>query len=218
LTWLHSASSFTAEFMLDRSTLTCPPQIQGYYLHPFDCTKYVRCWNQQTFIESCTPGEIFSFSNQKCVPKDQCKGPNDHVEYLIDGPDSQRSLDISEDITCPPGSSGLHAHPFDCTKFLECANGQTFVQNCGPGTVFSTVINSCDFANKVYCNGRNSLSAQNPGFQWPVPCPQLYVFTGWRLAVLALLKICWCCRRKCDDLWEFPKRKQNSASHTICSG
>jgi len=148
--------------MLDRSTLTCPPQIQGYYLHPFDCTKYVRCWNQQTFIESCTPGEIFSFSNQKCVPKDQCKGPSDHVEYLIDGPDSQKSLDISENITCPPGSSGLHAHPFDCTKFLECANGQTFVQNCGPGTAFSTVINSCDFANKVDCNGRNSLPGQNP--------------------------------------------------------
>ncbi|XP_065721044.2 uncharacterized protein teq isoform X5 [Drosophila suzukii] len=162
LDYSYISSEFSTEFILDRSTLTCPPQTQGYYLHPFDCTKYVRCWNQQTFIESCTPGEIFSFSNQKCVPKDQCKGPSDHVEYFIDGPDSQKSLDISENITCPPGSSGLHAHPFDCTKFLECANGQTFVQKCGPGTAFSTVINSCDFANKVDCNGRNSLPGQNP--------------------------------------------------------
>nr|XP_016933980.2 uncharacterized protein LOC108012952 isoform X3 [Drosophila suzukii] len=162
LDYSYISSEFSTEFILDRSTLTCPPQTQGYYLHPFDCTKYVRCWNQQTFIESCTPGEIFSFSNQKCLPKDQCKGPSDHVEYLIDGPDSQKSLDISENVTCPPGSSGLHAHPFDCTKFLECANGQTFVQKCGPGTAFSTVINSCDFANKVDCNGRNSLPGQNP--------------------------------------------------------
>ncbi|XP_037722831.1 uncharacterized protein LOC119555492 isoform X2 [Drosophila subpulchrella] len=167
LDYSYISSELSSEFMLDRSTLTCPAQVQGYYLHPFDCTKYVRCWNQQIFIESCTPGEIFSFSNQKCVPKDQCKGPNDHVEYLIEtdadttyeeeGPEHEKSLDNNGNINCPPGSTGPHAHPFDCTKFLECANGQTFVKICGFGTAFSTVINSCDFANNVDCNGRSSL-------------------------------------------------------------
>lgn len=157
--------------MVDRSTLSCPPQAQGLYLHPFDCTKYVRCWNQQTFIESCTPGEIFSFSNQKCVPKEQCKGPTDHVEYLIetttvttydsDGPESASSLAKTGDISCPPGASGNHAHPFDCTKFLECSNGQTFVKNCGPGTAFSTAKHICDHANQVDCSGRNSLPEQS---------------------------------------------------------
>ncbi|XP_043950595.2 uncharacterized protein LOC108029525 isoform X4 [Drosophila biarmipes] len=158
----REGSSGQAEFMVDQSTLTCPPQFQGYYLHPFDCTKYVRCWNHQTFIESCTPGEIFSFSNQKCVPKDQCKGPSDHVEYLIDGSEPKNIFGKSGEVTCPPGSSGLHAHPFDCTKFLECGNGQTFEQSCGPGTAFSTVINSCDFANNVDCTGRSSLPALPP--------------------------------------------------------
>ncbi|XP_052845539.1 uncharacterized protein LOC128258146 isoform X3 [Drosophila gunungcola] len=160
-----------AEFLVDRSTLTCPPQVQGYYLHPFDCTKYIKCWNQQTYIESCTPGEIFSFFNQKCVPKDQCKGPSDHVEYLIETttvttyeieePGHQKSLNKSGDITCPPGSSGIHAHPFDCTKFLECANGETFVKVCGPGTAFSTVNNICDFAHNVDCSGRSSSHGLN---------------------------------------------------------
>ncbi|XP_043950596.2 uncharacterized protein LOC108029525 isoform X6 [Drosophila biarmipes] len=162
LDYSYISADLSTEFMVDQSTLTCPPQFQGYYLHPFDCTKYVRCWNHQTFIESCTPGEIFSFSNQKCVPKDQCKGPSDHVEYLIDGSEPKNIFGKSGEVTCPPGSSGLHAHPFDCTKFLECGNGQTFEQSCGPGTAFSTVINSCDFANNVDCTGRSSLPALPP--------------------------------------------------------
>nr|NP_001163393.2 tequila, isoform F [Drosophila melanogaster]ACZ94664.2 tequila, isoform F [Drosophila melanogaster] len=171
LDYSYISAELSTEFMVDRSTLSCPPQAQGLYLHPFDCTKYVRCWNQQTFIESCTPGEIFSFSNQKCVPKEQCKGPTDHVEYLIetttvttydsDGPESASSLAKTGDISCPPGASGNHAHPFDCTKFLECSNGQTFVKNCGPGTAFSTAKHICDHANQVDCSGRNSLPEQS---------------------------------------------------------
>ncbi|XP_052845540.1 uncharacterized protein LOC128258146 isoform X4 [Drosophila gunungcola] len=171
LDYSYISAEFSTEFLVDRSTLTCPPQVQGYYLHPFDCTKYIKCWNQQTYIESCTPGEIFSFFNQKCVPKDQCKGPSDHVEYLIETttvttyeieePGHQKSLNKSGDITCPPGSSGIHAHPFDCTKFLECANGETFVKVCGPGTAFSTVNNICDFAHNVDCSGRSSSHGLN---------------------------------------------------------
>ncbi|XP_039149703.1 uncharacterized protein LOC6737381 isoform X2 [Drosophila simulans] len=172
LDYSYISAELSTEFMVDRSTLSCPPQAQGLYLHPFDCTKYVRCWNQQTFIESCTPGEIFSFSNQKCVPKEQCKGPTDHVEYLIetttvttyesDGPESEKGFGETGNISCPPGASGNHAHPFDCTKFLECSNGQTFVKNCGPGTAFSTTKNTCDHANQVDCSGRSSLPGQIP--------------------------------------------------------
>ncbi|EDV50589.1 uncharacterized protein Dere_GG14372, isoform A [Drosophila erecta] len=172
LDYAYISAELSTEFMVDRSTLTCPPQAQGLYLHPFDCTKYVRCWNQQTFIESCTPGEIFSFSNQKCVPKEQCKGPSDHVEYLIetttvttyqtDGPEAEKSSGKTGDISCPPGASGNHAHPFDCTKFLQCANGQTFVMDCGPGTAFSTDKNSCDYASQVDCTGRSSAPGQTP--------------------------------------------------------
>ncbi|KAH8288065.1 hypothetical protein KR018_011505, partial [Drosophila ironensis] len=166
LDYSYISVQFSTEFMVDLSTVTCPPQSQGLYLHPFDCTKYVKCWNQQTYIESCQPGEVFRISQQRCEPKDQVKESYDRVAYLIDrtvvqtqtliGQQPQgRSLDAGGDIHCPAGASGLHAHPFDCTKFLECANGETYVKNCGPGTAFSTAINSCDFANKVDCTGRS---------------------------------------------------------------
>ncbi|XP_017049583.1 uncharacterized protein LOC108093796 isoform X2 [Drosophila ficusphila] len=169
LDYSYISNELSTEFMVDQSTLTCPPQVSGYFLHPFDGTKFVKCWNQQTSIESCQPGELFSFSNQKCVPKDQCKGPSDHVEYLIEttivgtyeinGPD-HGNLVKNGAVSCPPGFSGTHAHPFECTQFLECANGETFVKDCPPGTAFSTVINNCDFANKVDCHGGRASQAQ----------------------------------------------------------
>ncbi|XP_018318608.1 uncharacterized protein LOC108732347 [Agrilus planipennis] len=52
---------------------------------------------------------------------------------------------------CPEGAVGVHPHPFDCSKFLNCANGQTFVQDCGPGTLFNPVIKVCDYPYNVHC-------------------------------------------------------------------
>ncbi|KAH8380510.1 hypothetical protein KR009_011156, partial [Drosophila setifemur] len=174
LDYSYISVSFSTEFIVDYSSVTCPPQTQGKYLHPFDCTKYVKCWNQQTYIESCQPGEVFRISQQRCEPKDQVKESYDRVAYLIETtvvtthevegvrPPQGKSLEVGGDINCPPGATGLHPHPFDCTKFMECANGETFVKNCGPGTAFSTTIKGCDFANNVDCTGRSSSAGLPP--------------------------------------------------------
>ncbi|KAL3271631.1 hypothetical protein HHI36_022105 [Cryptolaemus montrouzieri] len=55
-------------------------------------------------------------------------------------------------VECPSGATGVHPHPYDCSKFLNCANGQTFVQNCGPGTLFNPKMLVCDFDYNVDCN------------------------------------------------------------------
>lgn len=159
--------------MVDVSTVTCPPDSKGLYLHPFDCTRYVRCSNQQTYIEECPQGEVFRISQQRCEPKEQVIEPYDRVSYYIEMSIVQsvaveghrghgKSLESEGDIKCPVAATGLHAHPFDCTKFLECANGQTFIKSCGPGTAFSPAIGSCDFANKVDCTGRSSSAGSTP--------------------------------------------------------
>ncbi|XP_017028293.1 uncharacterized protein teq isoform X1 [Drosophila kikkawai] len=191
LDYAYISVQFSTEFMDDLSTVTCPPQTEGYYLHPFDCTKYIKCFNQQTYIESCHQGEVFSIPQQRCLPKDEVKKPNDRVEYLIETTvttthhmtepiPKEKSLDYAGDISCPPGVSGLHAHPFDCAKFLECANGLTYVKDCGPGTAFSTASGTCDFANKVDCSGRsssaglNQLSQGHPSPGYPTGPVQTY--------------------------------------------
>ncbi|XP_030239472.1 uncharacterized protein LOC108651696 isoform X5 [Drosophila navojoa] len=152
----------STNFMQDLTTVTCPANAQGYYLHPFDCTKYISCRDQQTSIESCERGEVFSISRRLCVARDQLVAPYDRVEFLTDTQHEFSQENVAhlgrelqtngnEDVVCPPGASGVQPHPHDCTKFLNCANGRTFIQDCGPGTAFSPSLLVCDFKDKVDC-------------------------------------------------------------------
>lgn len=52
-------------------------------------------------------------------------------------------------ITCPADFTGLLAHPETCKKFLQCANGATYIMDCGPGTAFNPVTTVCDWPYKV---------------------------------------------------------------------
>lgn len=57
-------------------------------------------------------------------------------------------------LQCESGASGLFAHPLDCTKFLNCDHGRTFIQDCGPGTAFNDLMKVCDWPHKVNCGSR----------------------------------------------------------------
>ncbi|XP_030239473.1 uncharacterized protein LOC108651696 isoform X6 [Drosophila navojoa] len=171
LDYAYISGQLSTNFMQDLTTVTCPANAQGYYLHPFDCTKYLNCRDQQTSIESCDKGEVFSISRRLCVARDQLVAPYDRVDYLtetqhefyqgnqINQEDRELQTDEqtghgNEYIFCPPGASGVRAHPYDCTKFLNCANGQTFIQSCEPGKALNAVNGVCDFIEKVDCSGR----------------------------------------------------------------
>lgn len=56
---------------------------------------------------------------------------------------------------CPPYLIGLLPHHGDCTKFVQCANGATYIMNCGPGTVFNPAIGVCDWPRNVKGCGGN---------------------------------------------------------------
>ena len=45
----------------------------------------------------------------------------------------------------------MYPHPYDCTKFLQCSNGATYIQACGPGTAFDSLRSLCDYKHKVKC-------------------------------------------------------------------
>jgi len=60
----------------------------------------------------------------------------------------------TEKITCPADFTGLLAHPETCKKFLQCANGVTYIMDCGPGTVFNPTFSVCDWPRNVKgCEG-----------------------------------------------------------------
>lgn len=60
---------------------------------------------------------------------------------------------------CPEGYQGITKHPTDCKKFLNCANGRTFVQDCAEGTLFNPNIGNCDFPYNVDCKTTETSSS-----------------------------------------------------------
>lgn len=61
---------------------------------------------------------------------------------------------VTESIQCGHGATGLFSHPLDCSKFLQCDRGKTFIMDCFAGTVFNDVSKVCDWPRKTDCGTR----------------------------------------------------------------
>lgn len=68
--------------------------------------------------------------------------------YPVFGHDNSRYTEVKK-ITCPADFTGLFPHPETCKKFLQCANGVTYVMDCGPGTAFNPITKVCDWPYNV---------------------------------------------------------------------
>lgn len=62
--------------------------------------------------------------------------------------DKAKYIEVKK-ITCPADFTGLLPHPETCKKFLQCANGVTYVMDCGPGTAFNPITTVCDWPYNV---------------------------------------------------------------------
>ncbi|XP_011499966.1 PREDICTED: uncharacterized protein LOC105363863 [Ceratosolen solmsi marchali] len=139
----------------------CPTtDATGLYIYPPDCKFYVTCWNGRAFLQPCAPGTLFSPETLECdfPNKVKCYGSNE--ADIIDptaqanGKQTKESDQDETPLTCPLYISGTIAHPSECTKYLQCVSGNTFIMECGPGTVFNPSINICDYPRNVKgCEG-----------------------------------------------------------------
>lgn len=64
-------------------------------------------------------------------------------------PPQYEDLPHTSDILCPKGITGLFTYPFDYTKFINCKNGNTAIQNCVPGTAFSISKGYCESLDDI---------------------------------------------------------------------
>ncbi|XP_046745946.1 uncharacterized protein LOC124403977 isoform X2 [Diprion similis] len=146
----------------------CPTSYAtGQFVYPPDCKFFVNCWNGRAFVQPCAPGTLFNPETLECdfPTKVQCYG-SELVDlnnpYNIPPSATKQPSQISEPQrewtvpsltnqhpSCPPSFTGLLPHPTDCAKFLQCANGVTFIMDCGPGTVFNPAISVCDWPYNV---------------------------------------------------------------------
>ncbi|XP_076766671.1 uncharacterized protein LOC143433270 [Xylocopa sonorina] len=149
-----------------KSGVQCPRfDSTGQFVYPPDCKFFVNCWKGRAFVQPCAPGTLFNPATLECdfPHKVQCYGgevadfpsnlhlePSGRREPLMPGHrQGNMQNERLKEPRCPPFVTGLVAHPSDCTKFLQCANGGTFVMDCGPGTVFNPAISVCDWPNNV---------------------------------------------------------------------
>ncbi|XP_024937981.1 uncharacterized protein LOC107265302 isoform X11 [Cephus cinctus] len=150
------------------SGVECPyAGASGQFVYPPDCKFFVNCWNGRAFVQPCAPGTLFSPEKLECdfPHKVKCYGGEladfTSPDYLEDTANREPFVQISKPpqilretanfnaIKCPPHVTGLLAHGSDCTKYLQCVNGDTYTMNCGPGTVFNPTINVCDWPYNV---------------------------------------------------------------------
>jgi len=55
---------------------------------------------------------------------------------------------------CEDKTNGLYSYPLDCSKFYNCAHGDTHVMSCYEGTYWSPPLNNCDWITSVDCGSR----------------------------------------------------------------
>ncbi|KAM7357569.1 uncharacterized protein ACRADG_002858 isoform 2-T2 [Cochliomyia hominivorax] len=149
--------------------LMCPPGLDGYFLNPFDCTKYIQCSQGATVVDNCLNGAVFSISRQECIPRDKVEA-YDRVEYMTTTKNEfsneatdQHHLELG--ISCNPGTFGIYPHPHDYHKFIRCANGRLAVENCPAGQVFSLSRSACYNENEVIVTDHSSYNKHHSGSQ-----------------------------------------------------
>ncbi|XP_031332039.1 uncharacterized protein LOC116162542 [Photinus pyralis] len=140
----------------------CPAGFSGIVPHHYDCAKFINCDNGKEIVMNCGPGTLFNLKinscdfpyNAECASWSSQFEPNQETHEELHS-DYQRPPPVythyEHKPKCPKDVVGLHPHPTDCSKFLNCANGQTFIQDCGPGTVFNPNLKVCDFPYNVDC-------------------------------------------------------------------
>ncbi|XP_029676576.1 uncharacterized protein LOC115243589, partial [Formica exsecta] len=160
-------TSLNSNFGRDKSAyaevkrIICPADFTGLLAHPETCKKFLQCANSVTYIMDCGPGTVFNPVTTVCDWPYNVKGCEDTSKPNEDdkripltslnssfGRDKLAYTDVKR-ITCPAYFTGLLPHPETCKKFLQCANGATYIMDCGPGTVFNPVTTVCDWPYNV---------------------------------------------------------------------
>lgn len=142
----------------------CPPDGTGQFPYLMDCRQFLNCFKGRGYIQSCAPGTLFNPETRECdyPSKVICGSLNNPNSKLRTAPSSRVIVNTlpsnynqnKNKIECEEGVSGLFEHPFDCTKFLNCGSGRTYIQDCGPGTVFNKHFQICDWPHNVDCTGK----------------------------------------------------------------
>ncbi|KAH8380271.1 hypothetical protein KR009_009760, partial [Drosophila setifemur] len=104
-----------------------------YLPHPSDCHKFIQCSNGNEYIFDCPAGLYWDYQKYVCSGDERLcyDGGNSNPEENV----CQNGVDFAPD-------------PSDCTKYIQCANGQPIERKCPDPLYWNQDIKSCDWSNK----------------------------------------------------------------------
>lgn len=102
------------------------------YSHPHDCRKFLSCANGIAHINDCGPGTAWSVEMEVCDFEKNVNCAGRTKLHTV-----AKSTFTEDKVSCPSNANGLFLQPFNAYQYIECRNGETYLQNCPPGSVFS---------------------------------------------------------------------------------
>nr|XP_040232865.2 multiple epidermal growth factor-like domains protein 6 [Anopheles coluzzii] len=114
----------------------CVGQPDGSILtHPNECDLYILCVSQQAAPLRCPPGEILNEQAQICAPGNVTSCQFNPVEKMCHN----------------KINNAIYPHPNDCSRFVQCTDGQGIVKDCPPGEILHGSSRTCRPGNTATC-------------------------------------------------------------------
>ncbi|XP_034393406.1 chondroitin proteoglycan-2-like [Cyclopterus lumpus] len=152
----------------------CHGKVDGNYPNPDDQHTFHQCVAGNTYVQPCPAGLVYSPSNDRC----------DHP--------AQTTSTLQG--YCHGKVDGNYPNPDDQHTFYQCVAGNTYVQPCPAGLVYSPSNDRCDHPAQTtstlqgYCHGKVDGNYRNPddqhtfyqcvaGRTYVQPCPAGLVYS-----------------------------------------
>ncbi|XP_062559109.1 uncharacterized protein LOC134223898 [Armigeres subalbatus] len=130
-----------------------PELVWDYF--PSCCNGAYNCRNGAILdIYLCAPGYVYDTTAEICLEFSEDSCP--YLNGGAGGGDDDTTIDDStteaqEIISCYTVVNGLIPHPSDCTKYVECINGDPNVRDCLEGYVYYAPFYVCLPGTKETC-------------------------------------------------------------------
>merc|ERR1712121_214486 len=135
----------------------------GLYPHPDNCDHFIQCSNNITSQLACPITTWFNPITRRC-------------DAPANVPQCSKKIDVTNACNAYAWGNGIHYHPYDCTKFIECTYGKTDILSCDPGLYFNPALLTCDRPGiNPYCG---QYITPDPAVVGPLPTQGNYP-GGW---------------------------------------
>jgi hypothetical protein len=57
-------------------------------------------------------------------------------------------------VDCSKSADGYYRYPYDCSMFVQCVSGKSFINQCSPSLQFNLNNNQCDWPYNVDCTAQ----------------------------------------------------------------